>query len=78
MKKIKIFQLILKNLIFKEKNNLINIRSLKFKDNKFLSFKKLDIKTKNNNFSIKNYKKIIIKGSKFDATNLPKIFKSTK
>ena len=30
----------------------------------------------NNNFSIKNEKKIYIKGKKFDATNLAKFFKN--
>ena len=37
-----------------------------------LSFKSIDVKTANNDFSIKFDKKIIIKGKKFDATNLPK------
>tara|TARA_A100001015_G_scaffold265465_1_gene313858 strand:+ start:2220 stop:4391 length:2172 start_codon:yes stop_codon:yes gene_type:complete len=62
----------IKNLNFKEKNNLINIRNLKFKDNNFESLKTVDISTKNNNFSIQWDKKIMIKGSSFDATNLPK------
>ena len=72
MRRIRIF-LILKKLNFKEKNNLINISNLKFKDNNFESLKKADISTKNNNFSIQWDKKIIIKGSRFDATNLPKL-----
>ena len=62
----------IKNLNFKEKNNLINIRNLKFKDNNFESLKTVDISTKNNNFSIQWDKKIMIRGSSFDATNLPK------
>ncbi len=63
----------LKKLGFKEKNNFLNINNLKFKNNNFVSFKTLNINTRNNNFSIQWDKKIIIKGSKFDATNLPKI-----
>ena len=62
-----------KKLNFKEKNNFINISNLKFKDNNFESLKTADISTKNNNFSIKWDKKIMIKGSSFDATNLPKL-----
>ena len=63
----------IKKLNFKEKNNLINISNLKFKDNNFESLKTADVSTKNNNFSIQWDKKIIIKGSSFDATNLPKL-----
>ena len=62
----------IKKLNFKEKNNSINISNLKFKDKNFDSFKTINVSTKNNNFSIKWDKKIIIKGSSFDATNLPK------
>jgi len=63
----------LKRLNIKEQNNVINISDLKFKDNNFASLKKVDISTKNNNFSIQWDKKIIIKGDRFDATNLPKL-----
>ena len=63
----------LKILNIKEQNNVINISNLKFKDNNFESLKRVDISTENNNFSIQWDKKIIIKGSKFDATNLPKL-----
>ena len=35
---------------------------LKFQNNKFLSFEKIEVKTKNNNFFIKKDKKILIKG----------------
>ena len=63
----------IKKLNFKEKNNLINISNLKFKDNNFESLKTADVSTKNNNFSIQWDKKIIIKGTNFDATNLPKL-----
>ena len=64
----------LKKLNIEEQNNQINISNLKFKDNIFLSLKKLDINTINNNFSILWDKKIKIKGNRFDATNLPKLF----
>ena len=63
----------IKKLNFKEKNNLINISNLQFKDNNFVSLKKMNISTKNNNFSIEWDKKIMIKGNSFDATNLPKL-----
>ncbi len=64
----------LKELNFKEKNNLIKIDSLTFKKNKFFAFKKVEVITKNNNFFIQGGKKILIKGNKFDATNLGKFF----
>ncbi len=63
----------IKKFNFKEKNNLINISNLRFKDNNFESLKTADFSTKNNNFSIQWDKKIMIKGSSFDATNLPKL-----
>ena len=66
-----IFQI--KKLNFKEKNNSINISNLKFKDNNFETLKAANINSKNNNFSVKWDKKIMIKGSNFDATNLPKL-----
>ena len=63
----------LKKLYINEQNNVINISDLKFKDNNFESLKKVDISTKNNNFSIQWSKNIIIKGSRFDASNLLKL-----
>ena len=69
-----------KNLInipklnFVEKNNVIKISDLKFKNNDFQSLKKIEVKTLNNDFFIQWGKKIFIKGKKFDATNLPKFF----
>ena len=57
---------------YKEGNNSIKINGLAFKKNEFLKFKKADVSTLNNNFVIQNEKKIIIKGEKFDATNLAK------
>ncbi len=59
-------------LNFKEKNNLIEINNLKVKDNKLLDFKKIKVVTENNNFFVQNDNKILIKGSKFDASNITK------
>ena len=59
-------------LYYNEKNNFIKINDLIFENNKLLSFKELSVETINNNFFIRNGKKILIKGSKFDATNLAK------
>ncbi len=57
---------------YSELNNFIKINDLTFKENKFLSFKKIQVLTKNNDFFIQNKKKIFIKGTKFDASNLAK------
>ena len=68
----------IKNLSYKEGENIIKIKSLVF-DNNFVSyFKKIDVKTKDNDFSIQNNNKIIIKGNKFDASNLAKFFTEVK
>ena len=72
-----------KNINLAEKNNLINIEDLKFNRNKFLAFKKILIKTNkdskiNNDFEILFGKKILIKGTYFDASNLPKILNDKK
>ena len=66
------------NLI--EGNNSISIKGLKLSNEKFLSLKKILVKTynagkKNNDFSISYGKKISIQGTHFDASNLPKFFK---
>ena len=64
----------IKNLSYQEGKNVIKINSLVF-DNNFVSyFKKIDVKTTDNDFSIQNNNKIIIKGNKFDASNLAKFF----
>ena len=55
---------------YKEGSNKIILNKLKFENNKFLSFEKILAKTENNDFSITNNEKIIIKGAKFDASNL--------
>ncbi len=59
-------------LNFDEGNNSFKINGLKFKNNSFLTFNKIKVLTTNNDFYIQNGKKILIKGSKFDATNLAK------
>ena len=71
--------IIINELNFKEENNSIKIQDLNFNNNTLLSFKKIEVKTANNDFGIEKGKKIKIKGTKFDATNLVKVFnKSSK
>ena len=70
----------IKKLNLREKNNHIIADDLQFNKGKFLSFKKISVKTnnngkKNNDFSILFGKKIQIKGSHFDASNFSKILK---
>ena len=55
--------------------NQINISDLILKEKKISTFKKISVQTNNNNFSIEADKIISIKGKKFDATNLAKLFK---
>ena len=62
------------SLSYKEGKNIINLNDLVFKENKVSSLKKINIKTENNDFFIKNDNNIIIKGNRFDATNLIKFF----
>ena len=57
---------------FKEENNLIKLKNLSFNKKKVLSFKNVEVRTANNDFKIEKSKKILIKGTKFDATNLVK------
>ena len=47
---------------------------IKFKNKNFLSFRKIKVITPNNNFSVQNESKILVKGAKFDATKLIKYF----
>ena len=56
----------------KDGNNSIKINDLIFKNDKFLTFKKMEVITANNDFSIQIDKKIKIRGNKFDATNIAK------
>ena len=63
----------------KEKENLFSINNLIFKNDKFISFKEILVKTSvdekiNNDFKNLYGKKISIIGKYFDATNLPKYF----
>jgi hypothetical protein len=68
----------IKKINLVEKNNSILIEDLVFDKNKFLTLKKISVKTeknniKNNDFTILYGKTISIKGTQFDATNLHKI-----
>ena len=64
----------IKKLNLKERENIIKIKDLSFQNNKFNSFKRLEVKTQKNNFFVQKDNKILIKGSKFDASNLAKFF----
>ena len=71
-------KLIINNMDFIEGSNEILLKKMIFKDKKFLSLKKAIFKTKknkkiNNDFEINFGQKVLIKGTQFDATNLPKI-----
>ena len=66
------------NLRFKENKNLIIIDDLEFKKNILNTFNEIRVNTINNNFYIKKDKKILIKGNKFDATNLASFFSKQK
>ena len=73
----------IKKIDFTENKNSILVENLKFKNNKFLSLGKIIVNTeknekKNNDFSLLFGKKISIKGSHFDASNLPKILNKKK
>ena len=70
----KIDNIKINKLNFDEGNNSIKIRGLELKKNKFSSFKKIEVITENNNFVIQNDNFFLIKGNKFDATNLAKFF----
>jgi hypothetical protein len=68
----------IKKFHLNEKNNSILIEDLKLNNNKVTSLKKISVKTKkkeeiNNDFDIFFKKKILITGSKFDASNLSKV-----
>ena len=70
----------IKNASLKEGDNSINLKGLKLRNNKLSSLEKISIQTfnnaiKNNDFEILYGGKILIKGSLFDARNLPKQFK---
>ncbi len=66
-------------LEYKNEKNLIQIKDLILKDKKLVSLNKALVKTYNNDklindFNIDFKNKFLIKGKKFDATNLPKLF----
>ena len=65
-------------LSFNENKNYIKIKGLKMEKNKLLSLQEMKVKTINNNFFITWDKKILINGSKFDATNLSKFLDKKK
>ena len=65
-----------KKFAFEEGKNFINVINLLIEKNRFLSFDKIKIKTKNNDFFIQYGKKILLKGDKFDGTNLIKFLSS--
>tara|TARA_A100001015_G_scaffold16855_1_gene19694 strand:- start:306 stop:2165 length:1860 start_codon:yes stop_codon:yes gene_type:complete len=62
----------IKELNFVENKNSIIISGLKLVKGNFSSFEKLKINTSNNDFFVQWGEKILIKGSKFDASNIPK------
>ena len=67
-----------KKINLTEGKNVITMEDLRFDKKKFTSLKKISIKTheegkKNNDFSILYGNKISIKGTQFDASNLPKV-----
>ena len=62
----------IEKLNFTENKNFIKLKDLQFIDNNFLALKRIDIKNRNNDFFIQWGKKILIKGNKFDASNLIK------
>ena len=59
---------------YKDGDNFIKLNDFTFKKNVFLSFGEISVNTINNNFLIRNKKKILINGKKFDGTNLAKTF----
>ncbi len=65
------------NLNFTSGNDIISLEKLRFNNGDFISFKKIKVSTTNNDFLIHNNEKILIKGSKFDATNLAKFLNSS-
>ena len=65
---------------FSHKNDFILLKGIRLKENKFSSLDEISVMTSkdgylNNDFFIKYGKRIIIKGNKFDAKQLPKILK---
>ena len=72
-----------KNFHYRENKNNLIFKNLKIKKNQLSSFKQIQIKTfkedkLNNEFSINFGKSIVVKGTKYDATNLNKILNQKK
>ncbi len=68
----------LNSFSLKDGSNSIKIFGLEFNKSKFSTFKKIEVKTTNNNFFIQNGDTILIKGNRFDATNLAKFLKNQR
>ena len=69
---------IINKINYKENENVISLKGIEIKNGNFLKLDQVSVKTvkkgeKNNDFIIRYGKKIKIKGSEFDATNIPKI-----
>ncbi len=69
----------LNQINFRDGKNLLSLNGAEFFNGKLLKFDQLFVKTfkdnkKNNDFSIIFEKEILVKGDKFDARNVPKIF----
>ncbi len=69
-------KIFIKEAKYNEGKNSILINGLNLNNDKFSSFKRIEVNTENNEFSILNDKKMIVKGNKFDASNLAKFFKN--
>ena len=71
--------IMLNQINFRDGNNLLSLNGAEFSNGKLLKFDQFLVKTfkdniKNNDFSIIFEKKILVKGDKFDGSNIPKIF----
>ncbi len=67
----------IKKFVYTEKDNLIDLNSLRLDKNGIIeSFNDITVKTSNNDFKISKDKKIVVSGKKFDATSLSKLLQS--
>ncbi len=71
--------IMLNQINFRDGNNLLSLNGAEFSNGKLLKFDQFLVKTfkdniKNNDFSIIFEKKILVKGDKFDGSNILKIF----
>ena len=71
--------IMLNQINFRDGNNLLSLNGAEFSNGKLLKFDQFLVKTfkdniKNNDFSIIFEKKILVKGDKFDGSNIKKIF----